>query len=222
MKKSILTIAVSLTIGFGAYAQKTTDEGVVINGVKWATCNVDKPGTFAATPESGGYYYQWNRKKGYDDTTTTFPSWDYSIPQGTTWEKANDPSPKGWRVPTQAEIHSLCDETKVKNEWVIQNGVGGRKFTDKATGASIFLPAVGKRYASLNRNIKVGTGYQSIPYNSFGELAKGGGAYWSSTACRKRDAYFLNFADKFYGKKTGIQEYYNTRIDGLSIRPVKE
>ena len=36
----------------------THDEGVVINGVRWATRNVDMPGTFAPTPESFGMHYQ--------------------------------------------------------------------------------------------------------------------------------------------------------------------
>jgi len=43
------------------FAQET---GVVINGVKWATRNVDKPGTFVANPEDFGMLYQWNRRVG--------------------------------------------------------------------------------------------------------------------------------------------------------------
>jgi len=41
----------------------TYDEGVVINGVKWATRNVAAPGTFAANPQDAGMFYQWNRKR---------------------------------------------------------------------------------------------------------------------------------------------------------------
>lgn len=37
---------------------------VLIKDVCWAKSNVDEPGTFAATPESYGMLYQWNRKKG--------------------------------------------------------------------------------------------------------------------------------------------------------------
>ncbi|MDR0873068.1 MAG: hypothetical protein LBN27_06320, partial [Prevotellaceae bacterium] len=33
-------------------------DGVLINGVVWAKYNVDAPGTFAATPESAGKFYQ--------------------------------------------------------------------------------------------------------------------------------------------------------------------
>jgi len=47
---------------FDFFKKKRTDEGVVINGVKWATCNVDNPGTFVNRPETTGKIYQWNRK----------------------------------------------------------------------------------------------------------------------------------------------------------------
>jgi len=33
------------------------DEGVIIDGVKWATRNVDVPGTFASSPEAPGMFY---------------------------------------------------------------------------------------------------------------------------------------------------------------------
>ena len=46
----------------------TSDRGVVINGVKWATRNLDQPGTFAAKPEDSGMFYQWNRKKAWTVT----------------------------------------------------------------------------------------------------------------------------------------------------------
>ena len=32
----------------------TTDPGVMINGIKWATRNIDEPGTFADNPEDVG------------------------------------------------------------------------------------------------------------------------------------------------------------------------
>ena len=120
------------------------DEGVVINGVKWATCNIDVPGAFAAKPEDPGMFYQWNRKTAWA-ATGAVTGWDSSVPTGTTWEKANDPSPSGWRVPTVDEIDTLLDADKVSHEWTTTNGINGRKFTDKATGNSLFLPAAGCR-----------------------------------------------------------------------------
>jgi uncharacterized protein (TIGR02145 family) len=49
----------------------------------------------------------------------------------------------GWRVPTDAEIEALLDNIKVSNEWVTENNVSGRRFTDNATGNVLFFPAVG-------------------------------------------------------------------------------
>ena len=124
----------------------TADEGVVINGVKWATRNVATPGTFAATPEDAGMFYKWNNKKAWATIGDEVSDWDDSISYDDTWAKSNDPSPAGWHVPTDAEfITLLFDDDKVSNEWTTQNGVNGRKFTDKANGNSIFLPALGAR-----------------------------------------------------------------------------
>ncbi|GHV35867.1 hypothetical protein FACS1894178_6340 [Bacteroidia bacterium] len=134
----------------------TYDEGVIINGVKWATHNVDAVGTFASAPEGTGMFYQWNRKVAWA-ATGDVTGWDTSNPEGETWEKANDPSPAGWRVPTYDELRTLLDAEKVSSEWTILNGVNGRKFTDIATGNSLFLPAAGYRYWSDGSLRYVGT-----------------------------------------------------------------
>jgi len=133
----------------------TQEEGVVINGVRWATCNVSLPGTFAAKPEDAGMFYQWNRKVGWSSTDPMINSnggatWDGSYPPPPypiedTWEKANDPSPVGWHVPTKEELESLTDTDYVAREWTDMNGIYGYRFTDKATGVSLFLPAAGIR-----------------------------------------------------------------------------
>ena len=64
-KYLILNIVMVFTVISITAQTKTTDTGVVINGVKWATRNVDIPGTFAANPEDAGMFYQWNRKIGW-------------------------------------------------------------------------------------------------------------------------------------------------------------
>jgi uncharacterized protein (TIGR02145 family) len=112
-----------------------TDKGVIINGVKWATRNVDAPGKFAPTPESYGKLYRWNDKRAWDLYDTT---WDFSTPAGTSWEKENNPCPQGWRVPTQTELQKLLD---AGNTWTMQNDVNGRLFGTAPN--QIFLPATG-------------------------------------------------------------------------------
>ena len=77
----------------------TFDEGVVINGVRWATRNVDAPGTFAQSPEDAGGFFTW-----YD---------------------AQNACPRGWRVPTRRELQSLVD---AGSQRATKNDVNGRRF----------------------------------------------------------------------------------------------
>lgn len=126
----------------------SSGESVVINGVRWATCNVDAPGNFAASPESSGKFYQWNRKKAWSAIGNEVSGWDNSMPTGRSWASANDPSPSGYRVPALVDIQLLLDENYVLHTWTTLNGVYGEKFTDKNSGNSIFLPAAGSRRAN--------------------------------------------------------------------------
>ena len=180
------------------------ENGVVINGVRWATRNVDKPGTFVAKPEDAGMFYQWNRKIGWSATDPLINSnggtrWDDSKPAGSTWEKANDPSPAGWRVPTFDEISTLLDGNKVSHEWTTVNGVNGRRFTDKATGNSVFLPAAGCRYGPMG-------GLDFVPSN----------LYWSSSWFDSMGADCLSFGS------VGANWLTISLSTGCSVRCVKE
>lgn len=182
-----------------ACSNNTTDNGVVINGVTWATRNVNSAGTFADSPEDAGMMYQWNRKTGWKSEGSV-SGWDSSLPTGSTWERENDPSPAGWRVPTLAELKTLLDTANVKHEWAVQNGVGGRKFTDKHTGNSLFLPAAGYR--------KFGNGDLFI--------AGAIGNYWGSTQQNEIYAYMI------YLISSDAVWHNHSRRSALSIRPVAE
>jgi len=127
-------------------------EWVIIDGVKWATRNVDAPGTFVARPEDAGMSYKWNSKIGLSNTEP-----DEDIDEGNTmfmrhmiddtWEKANDHCPSGWHVPTDIELKSLANAAK---ERTTLNGVDGRIFGSDDN--LLFLPI--DAYGSSN-----GTGY---------------------------------------------------------------
>jgi hypothetical protein len=122
-------------------------ESVVINGVTWATRNVNAPGTFVTNPEDIGMVYQWGRKRGWSsdgplvasDNSTTWDNSYYDkmyddVPDG--WLPANDPSPAGWRAPSYAQLQKL---TASPHRWAMINGVEGMKF---GSGENvIFLPA---------------------------------------------------------------------------------
>ena len=146
---------------------------VLIKDIKWATRNVDAPGTFAAHPEDAGMYYQWNRKVGWSTTDPMINSdggttWDNSNPEGDSWEKANDPCPPGWRVPTHTELESL---RSAGSQWTIVNGVGGCTFG--SGNASLFLPVAGYRYAGNGMLINVG-----IVGFCWGSTVTGNSAYY--------------------------------------------
>ena len=218
MKKAFLFLASTLII-FAVSCKKECDktdpnsecyekpnppvnptDGVKINGVTWSTRNVDKPGTFAAKPESFGMFYQWNRKIGWSSTDPMKNSnndtvWDSSVPSGERWVSTNDPCPSGWRVPTRQEIEGLL---ATENTWTQVNGVNGRQFGSGDT--ILFFPAAGRRYFSGGT-----LGNQGII-----------GSYWSSTPYGSELAYYLDFHDG------GAYVYYGIRYYGRSVRCVAE
>ena len=214
---------ISCKNGNKATNQATDPDVVVINGIHWAKCNIDKPGTFAAAPEESGMFYQWNNNVGWSATNPIVNSnggkkWDHnrnsSTKDGymiTSWATNNDPSPKGWRLPSAEEFRTLLDTEKVSNEWTIQNGVNGRKFTDKKTGQSIFFPAAGNRYdASVE--------FEEDNENLYDVGASGN--YWSSGSSEDGDAYTLSFY--ISGVSVDGMLGYLVNSGGLSIRSVKK
>ncbi len=153
-------------------ANDETINYVEINGVKWATCNVDKPGIFTSSPEDAGMLYQFNSNIGWpiegsiDSITATDGSvWNqywyggYTSPDTTdVWLSEKDPSPSGFRVPTYAEGRTLLDQSKVTVEFVTENGIACKKFIDKTTGDFIILPTIKARKNS---------GYSFYPQSSY-------------------------------------------------------
>ncbi|MDE5639989.1 MAG: gliding motility-associated C-terminal domain-containing protein [Odoribacter sp.] len=174
-------------------------DGELINGVCWAKSNVDKPGTFASTPEAYGMYYQWNRKKGLSAADS---DWDDNLPSEFCWESVNDPCPMGWRVPTTDELEVLLDDSKVAYVCVSQNGISGGRFTDKITNNVIFLPFAGNL---LRRN---------------GELFSGDTGYYSSS----EQAIVAGFANYLEFSSWGglITFLYHFGSVGMSVRCVAD
>lgn len=85
MKKMLILAAAALLLPVQCYRKAgvhslTDERGVEINGVVWATRNVGKAGTFAATPEDPGGAYR---------------------------DENNDPCPPGWHTPGWDEFQSL-------------------------------------------------------------------------------------------------------------------
>jgi uncharacterized protein (TIGR02145 family) len=178
----------------------TYDEGVVINGVKWATRNVGAPGTFAAKPESYGLFYQWGSNVGWSTTdpltaTDGYNTWDELYEKGDTWTDDKSPCPTGWRLPTIKELTALVNAGYI---WTTVNGVRGRLF---GSGDNrLFLPASGYRHYLNGKENYVGSS----------------GNYWSSTVFR-RYAYYLKF-----NNSTVYPNSNSPRANGYSVRCVAE
>lgn len=101
-------------------------------------------------------------------------------------------------MPTVKEWNELTGNCT--SEWTTLNGVGGRKFTSKKNGNSIFLPAAGYRYGDDLSN----AGYYS--------------GYWSSSLYSDYPgrAYLLDF------NSGRVYTYDYNRYLGQSVRPVSE
>jgi uncharacterized protein (TIGR02145 family) len=170
----------SVVAGFHRTPTDTYDPGVVINGVKWATRNVDRPATFVSTPENYGMYYQWGRKRAWSSTDPmkamdengeiAEATWDKTNEPGDIWLAENDPSPEGWRLPTTSDIEKLSDREKVDIAW--STSPRGYTFTDKTTGKVLFLPASGYRSYLAGGLISLDThGYYWLSTSSIASYA---------------------------------------------------
>lgn len=176
------------------------DEGVVIDGIKWATRNVHSPGTFAATSSSEGLLYQWNRKTGWNTTEMMiggtfqdpYRKWPTGVSIASEWESSNNPCPKGWRLPTRQELESLSEYFIEKKGVLYVFGSGD---------ATISLPARSYR-ADSNQGL----------------LLTGEGRYWSSEQAGSDYIYAYDLWLAYGMPDIG----YTSKATGACIRCVAE
>lgn len=184
--------------GKSVFDSSTTDPGVVINGITWATRNVDAPDTFAETPESAGMFYQWNSKVACSTTNEVCSGIDnvvdYNNGRLDKWKNTNDPCPEGWRVPTTDEVDKLLASGFAPA--TTRNGVKGLVFgiTDKSwiiagqikdlvfasNDSTVFLPLTGDLTLIDFRH-----GYKPNEW----------GKYWANTSRIKNSAVALQLKD---------------------------
>ena len=136
------------------------------SGLKWAKCNVG-----AKKETEHGDYFMWGSA---EPNTKTTCNWmknpfnngsdscdeEYFNAHKSEWLDDNDNLKLeydaaranmggDWRMPTKDDFQELLDNTD--SEWVHDyngTGVGGRKFTSKTNGNSIFIPFSGERLDS--------------------------------------------------------------------------
>ena len=176
-----------------------SNEGVIINDLRWATRNLAAPGELAVTVTALGMFYQWNRPTGWAGTGIV-SGWNNTPAAGTEWTAENDPcallAPAGtWRVPTREDFQSLRDAWSA---WTTINDIHGRLFGTAPN--QIFLRAAGWRYGGTGLLGGAGTG----------------GRYWSSTQQMGNNAFTLYF------NSSEVRESSLARENGFSIRCVAD
>ena len=183
------------------------------SGLKWAKCNLG-----AKTETDYGDYFMWgsttpntadecnwtnapfNNGLSEFDSTYFKSVKDTVCPNGILvkeYDAVSQIMGGDWRMPTKEEFDELLNNTT--NEWIIVNGVNGRKFTSKTdTSKYIFIPTAGCCYNGSVYNV----GIFSL--------------VWSSSLGNS-NTYFA-WSLGFYSDNCFMGNYY--RYLGLSIRPV--
>ena len=214
-----------LIANLNAQNTATEDEGVIINGVKWATRNLDIGSTFVANPEDHGALFQWGRgADGHENrnsaTTTMLSTNDtpghccFILVPGGNWDWRSSLNNALWNAgTTTAPVKATNDpcpngwrvptrtELNALNSagsvWTNQNGVSGRRFGSGDN--TLFLPASGHRSTINEEVLNVGTR----------------GSYWCSTV-NGTNVHSLTFLDT-----TVYPTYYYGRATAISVRCVE-
>jgi len=198
---STLTIN-HVTTGGVAPVNKTTSYGTVTNipgetNKCWITSNLgaDHQATAVddATESSAGWYWQFNRKKGYkNDGSTLTPAWETTtIIENSDWQTTNDPCKlelgTNWRLPTSSEWINV----KSGGGWTNWNGPWGSGL--KLHAAGYLLPTSGSLY---NQGFS--------------------GYYWGGIQESSAMSWFLLFDSGFSDMG------YNTKATALSVRCLRQ
>ena len=186
------TIAINHTIGVVAPETKSVNYGTVSStlggtGAKcWLTQNLGSSQQASsatdATDASAGWYWQFNRKKGYKVGPT--PAWTItSISEASDWVAAQDPCTielgAGWRIPTY-------------NEWANADGEGWVNYTNTYNSV-LKLHAAG--YLDDSNGSLYNRGNDGYYWSSTqGGSANGSSLYFDSSNC-----FIDNSNDKAYG-----------------------
>ena len=121
----VLIITNLLLIACGEKEKPTPELGVSINGVRWAESNIGARGVFVDSADEYGEFYTFG----------------------------DDPCPSGWRMPLMEEWAHLSEPGKVRRTVTTRGDekIRGMLFTDRITGAYIFLPMAGYRLSATGR-----------------------------------------------------------------------
>jgi uncharacterized protein (TIGR02145 family) len=166
------------------------------SGTLWATMNIG-----ASSPEEYGNYYAWGELSGKSDyswSTYRFgsasPFTKYDQDGLTTLELVDDVARTewggDWRMPTQADLQELIDNTT--SVW--DSAKSGRTFTSKTNGNSIFIPAAGR----YNGTSSYSVGTYCYLWSSSLTPSNHDNALYLLFSSRDMDIY-MDDRDRYYG-----------------------
>jgi hypothetical protein len=197
------TCGQSITIhhlaGEVAPVNKTTTYGTV-TGIPgepskcWITSNLGSDHQASAvndaTEASAGWYWQFNRKKGYkNDGSTLTPAWTItSINENSDWQTANDPCTlelrTAWRLPTYTEWNNVYST----GGWTNWNGPWGSGLKLHAAGylsysnGALYNRGSNGTYCSSTQN-STDNGWHLYFYSGLSFMSNSDKAYGFSARC---------------------------------------
>ena len=238
-KKLLITLSIFALFANSTKASDnnsaTHDEGVVINGIRWATRNVDMPGTFVETPECSGMLFQWNRPYGWRSaphyTDESF-LWGYYPDGSSLWKYSPtqrwNPTIGGWEnanwdtsIPTGTKWYAKNDpcppgwrvptfeELEILDfEYIESEWTAKNGVNGRLFGTApnqLFLPAAGWRNDRDGSLNRVGVN----------------GDYWSSTQYDAEDAEDEDAMALRFNSDDALVRFDWRRL-GLSVRCVSK
>ena len=210
--------------------------GAGANARRWATRNLDTPGTFVAHSSFWGRFYQWGTVGGvthhYTPIDPLSPAWNTTAANSrVAWTATNDPcilarsagSPN-WRLPagTNAANSDFSLLIAAGSVWLTQAQAGQLGFgcvPGRLFGPGVDTVVVGGNVvpSAFNPNTMLflpAAGSRNLANGAFS--GPGVGLYWSSTPNGTSNAWFLSFA-------SGYANVGNlSRAFGFSVRCVSE
>jgi uncharacterized protein (TIGR02145 family) len=244
MKKFLcIPIAIFLLANV-AYSQKdaTVDEGVVINGIKWATRNLDAHNKFVENPEDYGAYFQWGRVgDGHEQKTSSkYPTNNSTVENGmvsgaqnfdangqiiNTHEAygkfiKNNTPPADWRFPQINNLWNYGSEATPEKTVNDPCPDGWRmptitEFESLGDGEWTNTPIAGRLFGSGTNTIFLPASGWRL-FDGVLETMSANGRYWSSSTNNAYANYFTFNANSLFFPRDC------TRAIGLSVRCVSD